>query len=197
MIPVLYPYLTWSDLCAFFTIGKNVDNEFEKKLSEKFKVKYSLTFSSGRAGLYHILKSNNIENKKVLVTAYTCCVVTEAISQSGNKIVFIDTNGESFNAEILEENLNKYKSNLGAVIITNLFGFSDDYKKLEFLAKKRNFLVIIDDALSPLDVSQVPKEIFDYIYTSCGVRKPFTCLGGGIVLTNDTEQFKLLYDYVI
>ena len=111
MIPALYPHLTWSDFTAFACIGKDRSAAFSNKLNEKFKAKYSLTYSSGRAGIYHILKANNIQNKLVLVTAYTCSVVAEAIVQSGNTPVFVDMKKESFNAEISGAQIKKYNSN--------------------------------------------------------------------------------------
>lgn len=196
MIPVLYPHLEWSDLVAFFSVGKNVDARFAEKLGETFRSEYSLTYSSGRAGLYHILKSNGLTGKDVLVTAYTCCVVTEAIAQSGNRNLFVDTGDGSFNADMLEERINEHRENLGAVVITNLYGFSD-YKKLGFLAKERDYLVIIDDALSPGDVPTAPRELCDYIYISGAVRKPFTSLGGGMVFTDDEKKFNALREYTL
>ncbi len=194
MIPVLYPHLTCSDFLAFLGVGKSSSKTFEKKISEKFKCKYSLTFSSGRAGLYHILKANKIQNKFILVPAYTCSVVTEAIVQSGNTPIFIDINTESFNAEITEAQIREHISNLGAIVVTNLYGFTD-FSDLDFLKKDRDFLVILDDALSPGHVSQRPAGLYDYVEISCGVRKPFTCLGGGVVFADDEDKFKILQDY--
>lgn len=196
MIPVLYPHLIWSDFIAFFSIGKDCSKAFEKKLNEKFESKYSLTFSSGRAGLYHILKANEIQDKSVLVSAYTCCVVTEAIVQSGNTPVFIDTKKGSFNAEISEAQIQEHVSNLGAVVVTNLYGLTDS-SNLDFLKKYRDILVILDDALSPGHVPKRPKGIYDYIFISGGVRKPFTCLGGGIVFADEENKFKVLQDYTL
>ena len=196
MISVLSPHLTFADLITFFSLGKNPSLKFEKKLCEKFAVKYALTYSSGRAGLYHILKANNIKNKNVLITAYTCCVVTEAIIQSGNKIIFVDTNKGSFNSTMLENHINKYRADLAAVIITNLYGISS-YEKLKYLADRKNFLVIIDNALSPGDILNAPKELYDYIFISSGVRKPFTTLGGGVVFANDWDKYKTLLDYTV
>ena len=196
MIPALYPHLTWSDFTAFACIGKDRSAAFSNKLNEKFKAKYSLTYSSGRAGIYHILKANNIQNKLVLVTAYTCSVVAEAIVQSGNTPVFVDMKKESFNAEISGAQIKKYNSNLGAVIVTNLYGITD-FSNLDFLKKDRKFLVILDNALSPGHVPHRTAGIYDYIEISCGVRKPFSCLGGGVVFTDDEVRFKILKDYTL
>ncbi len=196
MIPALYPHLTWSDFTAFAYIGKDCSEAFTKKLSEKFKSRYSLTYASGRAGIYHILKANKIQNKSILVTAYTCSVVTEAIVQSGNTPVFVDTTKGSFNAEITEAEIKKHNPDLGAVIITNLYGI-DDFSDLDFLKKNKEFLVILDDALSPGHVPQRPAGIYDYVEISCGVRKPFSCLGGGIIFTDNETRFKILEDYTL
>jgi len=196
MIPVLSPHLDISDFISFFKIGKKIDREFENHLKNKFNSKFCITFFSGRAGLYNILKANNVQNKSVLVTAYTCCVVTEAIIQSGNTPIFIDTKDDSFNAEILKKYIESYNSNLGAILITNLYGvtsFSNtDVKKID-----KKILVILDDALSPGDLIEGSKVAFDYSFISCEVRKPFSCLGGGIVFTNNKEKYRTLKDYVL
>ncbi|GEM_PF-5201682 len=196
MIPVRYPYLTWSDLAAFLDIGRDCAGTFEEKLNEKFNSRYSLTFSSGRAGLYHILKANRIQNKYVLVAAYTCCVVAEAIVQSGNIPVFVDLYKNSFNSKITEDLIRKYIPDLGAVVVTNLYGFTD-FSDPDFIGKDRDFLMILDDALAPGHVPRRPAGLYDYTYISCAVRKPFTCLGGGVVFTDDDERFKALRDYTL
>jgi dTDP-4-amino-4,6-dideoxygalactose transaminase len=195
MIPSLSPHLGISDLAAMFSIGRDAGKTFKEKLKEYFGFKYLLTFSSGRAGLYNILKAHKIQDKDILVSAYTCCVVTEAIVQSGNKPVFIDAHEKSFNAKITESNISKYISNLGAIIVTNLYGFTD-FSDVDFIDKDRNFLVILDDALSPDHISQSSKMNYDYVTVSCGVRKPFSCLGGGIAFTQKEEKFRTLKDYV-
>ena len=196
MIPVLFPHLQLSDLISFFQIGKKIDSEFENQLNKKFNSKFSITFSSGRAGLYNILKANNIQNKSVLVTAYTCCVVSEAISQSGNTPKFIDTKKGSFNAEILKKNIRKYNSNLGAILVTNLYGITS-FSDTDILDIDKNILLILDDALSPNHLFSGAKKTFDYFFISCGVRKPFSCLGGGVVFSNNEKKHSILKDYVL
>jgi dTDP-4-amino-4,6-dideoxygalactose transaminase len=196
MIPVLFPHLQLSDLISFFQIGKKIDGEFENQLNKKFNSKFCVTFSSGRAGLYNILKANNIQNKSILVTAYTCCVVSEAISQSGNTAKFIDTKEGSFNADILKNNISKYHSNLGAIIVTNLYGITS-FSDIEILDIDKNILLILDDALSPAHLFDVPNTTFDYSFISCAVRKPFSCLGGGVVFSNNEKKYSVLKDYVL
>jgi dTDP-4-amino-4,6-dideoxygalactose transaminase len=196
MIPVLSPYLQLSDFISFIKIRKDVDIEFEKMLINKFNSKYCLTFLSGRAGLYNILKANSIQNKSVLITGYTCCVVTEAIIQSGNTPVFIDTKEGSFNAEILKESIINHNSNLGAIIVTNLYGITK-YSDIDSIQLDKNCLLILDDALSPEHLFGMGKQYFDYSFISCAARKPFSCLGGGVVFTDNEEKYRILKDYVL
>jgi len=195
MIPALLPHLTVSDFLVFINFFQKPDSLFKKKLQQQFKTKHSFTFSSGRAGIYHILKANKIKNKNILVSAYTCCVVTEAIVQSNNTPVFVDVNKDSFNAQITQSLIKKHQSNLGAVIITNLYGlvnFSDPF----FLKKNKKILVILDDALSPYHIKHKPTGLYDYMLISCSARKPFSCLGGGIIFTDKQDKVETLKNYL-
>ena len=196
MIPVLRPHLTLSDLISFLNICHNPKTQFEKKLQTTFKAKHSLTYSSARAGLYHILKANQIKNKNILISAYTCCVVTKAIVQSGNTPVFIDPAKNSFNGRLTPDIIKKHQKNLGAVIVTNLFGLTD-FPDPDFLTKNRKFLLILDDALTPSHIKDRPKHLYDYVIISCNVRKPLTCLGGGLVLTDSHQRYQQLNQYTI
>jgi len=195
MIPALLPHLTISDFLAFINFFQKPGNLFKKKLKQQFKTKHSFTFSSGRAGIYHILKANKIENKNILVSAYTCCVVTEAIVQSNNTPVFIDVDKDSFNAQITPSLIKKHQSNLGAVIVTNLYGLVN-YSDPLFLKKNKKILMILDDALSPHHIKHKSTGHYDYMLVSCSARKPFSCLGGGIIFTDKQNRFQTLKKYL-
>ena len=197
MIPVLAPKINRSDFTSLFNVNKNIDKIFNKKLKESFNFKYSQTFSSGRAALFNILKGNGIKNKLIIVSSYTCCVVTEAIVQSNNKPFFIDTEKYSFNAKITEEIIKININDIGAILITNLFGFSD-FSNLSYLKKmNKKFLVIVDDSMSPGHAMKSNSNLIDYIFISSNVRKPYTCLGGGLAFTNSKMMYNNLFEYVV
>ncbi len=196
MIPVLYPWLDGSDLLAFLGLTKKAGDELETVLKAFFGFAYVSTFSTGRAGLFNILKAHQLVGKDVLVPAYTCCVVAEAIVQSGNRPVFLDAAEGSLNASITPDDIARHGSNLGAVIITNLYGITDFSCPAFLDDHQRRFLVIVDDALSPGHIADASRVPYDYITISCGVRKPFTCLGGGVVLTNNHARHVVLQQYV-
>jgi dTDP-4-amino-4,6-dideoxygalactose transaminase len=122
-------------------------------------------------------------------------VVTEAIVQSGNKPLFIDTREKSFNSQITASFIREHQANLGAVIVTNLYGLTD-FCDVDFTGKDRSFLIILDDALSPDHIAQASGMDFDYVTVSCGVRKPFSCLGGGITFTQKEEKYQTLKNYI-
>lgn len=195
MIPALLPHLTITDFLAFINFLQKPDDLFKSKLRQQFKSKYSFTFSSGRAGIYHILKANKIENKNILVSAYTCCVVTEAIVQSNNTPILVDANKDSFNARITPSLIKKHQFNLGAVIVTNLYGLVDFPDPL-FLKQNKKILVILDDALSPHHIKHRSTGLYDYMLISCSARKPFSCLGGGIILTDKKDKYEVLTTYL-
>ena len=187
MIPSLVPNLGLGDVRAWLSVWENPENTYPTRMSQAFGTPFALTTSSARAALFHILKANGIVGKDVLITAYTCSVVTEAIVQSGNRPVLVDTAANSFNAEITDRHVAQHRPNLGAVILTNIFGTTEF--STPPIARGQGFLLILDAALSPSHVATAPSEAFDYVYTSGGVRKPLTSLGGGLILTSHEQHF--------
>jgi len=198
--PALMPALSLTDWSQYLNIFNDPSEVFYSEVQQQLGVEYVSTFSSGRAGLYNILKANSISHKKVLMTSYSCSVVPEAIVQSGNMPIFIDIENNSFNTsnKAIEDEISNYGDDLGAVVITNLFGFScsNDIKKIR---QKANCLLILDNSLTPSDNSYegCQQYDFDYIVVSCNVRKPLSCLGGGLVLTNIKKHHYSLNKYII
>ena len=194
MIPSLLPNVGAPDLVACLRVWKDEEAAYLASARQVFAIEHAATVASARAGLFHILRAHDVIGKDVLVTAYTCCVVTEAIVQSGNRPVVVDVEENSINADITEELIDKHRTNLGAVILTSLFGLAD------FLVPRarrgQGFLIILDAALAPGAIPAAPHEAFDYIYSSGGVRKPLTSLGGGTVLTAHATNVATLSQYL-
>ena len=72
------------ELAAIFSRGQNAVEDFENKFAAKFKAKYGAAFLYGRSGLYALLKSLGLKNCEVIMPAYTCVVVANAVVYSGN-----------------------------------------------------------------------------------------------------------------
>src|SRR3989338_5273357 len=74
----------------------------EDWLKKYFSAKHSFVFDSGRSALYFILKSLDLKSgDEVLVQAYTCVVVANAIIHAGGKPIYTDV-GNDFNIDYID-----------------------------------------------------------------------------------------------
>jgi len=149
MIPRLKPCFGKEELYALFSLSGASVSDFEKEFAKTLRVKYAVAFNYGRSALYTILKSAEIQNKEVILPAYTCVVVANAIVLSGNIPRFIDICPDNFtmDLELLKKAIN---SNTGAVIATHLFGYPMNTDKIREIVKSsgKNILLVQDCAQS-------------------------------------------------
>jgi len=131
MQPSLKPNINFSDFINFLGLNQKANQlAFNRKVKKFFNKKHITTFKNFSSGIFNILKSNKITNQNVLITSYTCSVVTEAIVKSNNKPYLVDTKKNSFNADIINFLKKNKKKVFGAIIFTNLYGI-DDLKRLK------------------------------------------------------------------
>lgn len=158
----------------------------EEWLKKYFSTRHCLVFDSGRSALFFILKSLNLQSgDEVLLQAYTCVVIANAITQAGGKSVYVDV-GDDFNMDYsdLEK---KITPQAKVLIIQHTFGKSANLELLLKLAKKYN-LVVIEDCAHALGVKYRGKLLGtfgDVGFFSFGSDKPISCGRGGGVITND------------
>ena len=149
MIPRLKPYFSNKELAAILSDNRNAVEDFEAKLAAKFKAGYGVAFLYGRSGLYALLKCLDIKDSEVIVPAYTCVVVPNAVVYSGNTPRFIDIklDNYSMDLDILEKTIN---DKTRAIVGTSLFGYSYDVDRLKDIIKRsgRDILLIQDCELS-------------------------------------------------
>ncbi|HQF57168.1 MAG TPA: aminotransferase class I/II-fold pyridoxal phosphate-dependent enzyme [Candidatus Magasanikbacteria bacterium] len=164
---------------------------WEKKVEEKFKNYFNISnvclFDSGRSALQFALEASGIgEGDEVLVQAYTCVVVTNAINWSKAKPVFIDIQND-FNLNF-EELKNKKTTKTKAIIIQHTFGKSiSELEKIITWAKENNLLVIEDCAhsLGAKLNDQFLGTFGDIGMFSFGSDKIISCVRGGALITNN------------
>ena len=191
MQPSLKPNINFSDFINFLGLNQKANQlAFNRKVKKFFNKKHITTFKNCSSGIFNILKSNKITNQNVLITSYTCSVVTEAIVKSNNKPYLVDIKKNSINADIINFLKKNKKKVFGAIIFTNLYGI-DDLKRLKKLNIKKNCIWILDNALSP-QATKNCSNMFDYIAISTNIRKPFSCLGGGLVFSSKNKNFNIL-----
>lgn len=168
----------------------------EKWLTNYFKIKYVYTFDSGRSALYFALKSLALSpGDEVIVQAYTCIVVINAIQWNGAKPIFVDINND-FNLNF-DDLQHKITDKTKAIIVQHTFGKPSDVEKINILAKKNN-IKVIEDCAHALGAKAGDKQLGtlgDIGIFSFGADKVISCVRGGALITNNDELSKKITDY--
>lgn len=161
--------------------------EFENAFAKKIECKHAISFSTGRLGLYGILKALNIgEGDEVLLQVPTHIVVPNAIKYSGAKPVYIDCNLTDYNMD-LSKISKQVTKNAKALILQHTFGIPVDIKTAQKLADKHN-LVIIEDCVHALGAKYNGKMVGTFgkaAFFSTEETKVISTTMGGMVTTDD------------
>lgn len=198
MIPRLKPYFNHREFAAVFSADNNAVENFEKKLAAKFKAKYAVSFLYGRSGLYTILKSLGIYNSEIIIPAYTCVVVANAVVYSGNipKFVDIDLDNYGMNPDLLEKAINDKTK---AIFATPLFGYPYDVNRLKDIIRRsgRRILLIQDCAhgFGTRYDGELICNMGDAALFAFSITKELSTIYGGAVTTNDEDIYKKIKKY--
>lgn len=148
----------------------------------------------GRVALYAILKSMGIKSgDEVILPAYTCVVVPNAIIYLGAKPVYVDIDPRTYNMNILlvEKQINKKTK---VIICQNTYGLSSNLEKLVSIAKKYN-LYTVEDCTHGFGGTYKGKpngSYCDAAFYSTQWNKPFsTGVGGFAIVKNNELKAKL------
>ncbi len=161
----------------------------EKELQIFFHGASVITFDSGRSSLQIALESLELQkDDEVLLQAYTCCVVSNAVIWSGAHPVYVDIN-TNFNMDPsdLEKKITPRSK---VLIIQHTFGIPADLEALLSLAKKYNLKVIEDCAhsIGGMYKNKMLGTWGDMALFSFGTDKAISCGRGGALLINN-EKF--------
>ncbi len=146
-----------------------------------------ISFYNWRSAIFHALKMIWVTNKdEVVINAYNCVSVVNAVIQSGAKIIYSDIEIDtlSFDFEILKKNITK---NTKVIIIQHTFGKqARDYKEIINFAKQNNILVIEDCAHSLGNNSKI---LGDFAVFSTWRDKVISSVTWGFLLINNKNYF--------
>lgn len=177
--------------------------DFEMRFAEYIGVKYAVALSSGRAAQYLALRSLNLDSgSEVIVPAYTFYVVPVIVKLLGLKPVFVDAQPDTYNLDP-DEIEKKINPKTRCIIATHIAGLPCDIDRIVQIAKKYNLYVIEDCAEACGSEYQGRKtgSFGDAGYFSFHVSKNMTCMGGGMLVTNNDEIYRrvreLLEEYTI
>ena len=167
--PLFYPYISKKSLKSIKTVlnsrwigqGPLVD-VLEEKFKHQFaKTNHCLAVGSGTDALHlaYIL-SNLKKGDEVIAPVFTCTATNIPLLYHGIKIKFADIDPENMNISMAHvEKLITKKTK--AIIFVNYGGIPCDLKKLNYLKKKYN-LILIQDAAQSLGSTYKKKDITNY-----------------------------------
>ena len=168
-------------------ICNNKSIEKRKKCIEKFASiydGYNITLvPSSRDAIYELLI--RLPQKKVIIPAYTCMVVNEAVLLSGKEIVFSKTSIDSFNSSYLE-----CIDSDSIVLATHQYGLPCNIEEIAWQCKKVN-AVLIEDCATSLGTTvngKITGTFGDFALVSLNASKTLTVPPfGGILIGKDAN----------
>jgi len=168
-------------------LNEETVKEFETKFAKKVNSKFGICFPYARAGLYAFLISQKIEKSNIILPAYQCLVVPNAILQSNNNTIFVDNAKGEVNMDInkLTKIVNEKTK---AVVVTHMHGYSTDIFRIKDELPEDIF--IIEDSCLAIHSTFKNKPTGnqgDISFYSFNDTKQFTTNDGGIVVTDNEE----------
>ena len=169
---------------------------FEKQISNFFKVKYVQCVSSGTAAIKIALKSAGVQhNDEVITQGFNFIATIEAIVDCGAKpiITGIDNN--------LNLDLNHLKKlvtkKTKAIILVHMLGYSGEIDKIKSFCKKKKILLIEDncEAVGAKYKKKYLGTLADIGVFSFDFGKNITTGEGGCILTNDKKKYLFFKRY--
>src|SRR5205823_2123218 len=125
---------------------ENWVQRYENAAAQYAGVPYAVSFGAGRMALYAILEAIDIENgDEVIIPAYTCVVVPNAIIYRGSKPLYVDISKQTFN--IQSESIEKaITERTKAILLQHTFGQPCDIEAILAIARRHRLIVIEDCA---------------------------------------------------
>lgn len=149
-----------------------------------YNVKQSLLVPSARDAIYELLV--RLPQKKVIIPAYTCRVVNEAVNLSGKDVIYAENEDNSFNASYLT-----YIDGDSIVLATHQYGLPCDIERIAERCKSVG-AVLIEDCATSIGTTvngRLTGTYGDYAMVSFNMSKtlnvpPF----GGVIISNDEKM---------
>lgn len=134
---------------SLFVRGQYVE-KFEKDFAKALGIKHCISVGNGTDALYIAMKSLNLQpGEEVIVPAHSWISTSETVSQANGKVVFCDTDKDTFTIDPNEIE-KKITSRTVGIIPVHLYGQSADMDKIIKIAKKYKLWIIEDCAQAHL-----------------------------------------------
>jgi len=129
-----------------------VTKTFEKKFSDFLGAKTSIFVNSGSSAnllmAQSLLEGSYLKNKVAILPAVAWSTTVSPYLQLGYKVILCDCDKENLGVSIthLEQICKKY--NPGLLVLVNVLGHGNDFKRILHLKRKYNFQIIEDNCES-------------------------------------------------
>jgi dTDP-4-amino-4,6-dideoxygalactose transaminase len=132
-----------------FIRGPHVD-AFERAWANTLGIKHCVSCANGTDALYIAMKGLGVKSgDEVITTAHSWISTSETVTQAGARVVFCDTDNETFtiDPDLIES---KVTSRTVGIIPVHLYGQAADLNRIMSIAQKHNLWVIEDCAQAHL-----------------------------------------------
>lgn len=156
----------------------------------------AFAFDSARTSLYELLKTWGIgPGDEVIVPSFTCVVVINPILALGAKPVYVDTDPNTFNANIEEVNkkilrrAQDDKKKVKAILVQHTFGVEMDVARVREIVGPE--VKIVEDLAHSLHRGAgryLEAGISDGLILTFGIEKMMTSLRGGMVVVASSKK---------
>lgn len=179
--------ITGKELRCLIYPERGAIESFEAKLADYLGVKYVVGTSMGRTGLFAILKAINLQkDDEVIVPAYICEVVPNAVLKAGGIPIFVDTNSDDYHISLphLESLISKKTK---AIIINHIFGYPEDVDKIKAIIERtRRKIYLIEDVAHALGAEYMGHKVGSIGDVAMfSFTKNMVNVGGGAIATSD------------
>lgn len=174
-------------------LGENV-NELERKISEYCGRKYAVATSSGTGAIHLALKYVGVKKDDVVFcSSYTFSGTCNPVEYCGAKLVFIDSEYDTYNMspKALEKAYEKYP-NPAAILIVNLYGNPAKFDEICKIANLHKTPIVEDSAesLGSIYKGKQTGTFGDISVFSFNGNKIITTSGGGILVCDEEKIAK-------
>ena len=174
---------------------------FEKEMCEYVGSKHSVALASGTGAIHMGLKYLGVGSGDIVFCSdFTFSGSCNPVAYLGAKLVFIDSDYESFNMDpnalkIAFEKYDKMGKLPKAVIVVDLYGNSANYDKILPLCEKYN-VPILEDAAEALGTTYKGRKCGTFGKISAlsfNGNKIVTTSGGGMALSDDADAIEKIH----
>jgi perosamine synthetase len=159
----------------------------EERFRRYLKVRYACTFDSGRSSLYALLSCLGIgAGDEVLLQAYTCVVVPNAVLWCGARPRYVDIDEHTLNMDVADL-ARKITPRSRAIIVQHTFGHVAPMDEIIPLARGHGLAVIEDcaHALGSEIEGRKAGTLGAAAFFSFGRDKVISSVHGGLAVTDD------------